>query len=85
MSNQASLQPEPPIMPDPATISITANGKSYLVPLESTIPDFLEGLELAPHRVVIEHNQQALTPAEMKQQTLHDGDNLEIVKVVAGG
>jgi thiamine biosynthesis protein ThiS len=72
-------------MPDIPTISITANGKSYEVPLGSTIPDFLDGLQLAPHRVVVEHNQQALTPAEMKQQTLHSGDNLEIVKVVAGG
>ena len=85
MTNQALLQPEPPEMPDPANIAITANGKRYQVPQESKIPDFLKGLDLAPHRVVVEHNQQALTPAEMKQQTLHDGDNLEIVKVVAGG
>lgn len=72
-------------MPDTATISITANGKSYQVQPGSTIPDFLSRLQLAPYRVVVEHNHQALTPAEMKKQALQDGDNLEIVKVVAGG
>ena len=66
-------------------ITITANSKEYQVKPQISIPDFLEQLQLSPNRVVVEYNQQALTPAEMKQQTLHDGDSLEIVKVVAGG
>ena len=66
-------------------ISITANGKPYQIVEGSNIPDFLQTLNLAPKRVAIEHNRNALTPAEMLEQTLNDGDNLEIVKVVAGG
>ena len=66
-------------------ISITANGKTYQLAEGSIIPDFLQTLNLAPKRVAIEHNRNALTPAEMLEQTLNDGDNLEIVKVVAGG
>ncbi len=66
-------------------ISITANGKTYQLVEGSVIPDFLQTLNLAPKRVAIEHNRNALTPAEMLEQTLNDGDNLEIVKVVAGG
>ena len=66
-------------------ISITANGKTYQIVEGSNIPNFLQTLNLAPKRVAIEHNRNALTPAEMLEQTLNDGDNLEIVKVVAGG
>ena len=66
-------------------ISITANGRTYQLLEGSIIPDFLQTLNLAPKRVAIEHNRNALTPAEMLEQTLNDGDNLEIVKVVAGG
>jgi len=66
-------------------ISITANGKTYQIVEGSNIPDFLQTLNLAPKRVAVEHNRNALTPADMLEQTLNDGDNLEIVKVVAGG
>ena len=66
-------------------ISITANGKTYQLVEGSVIPDFLQTLNLAPKRVAIEHNRNALTPTEMLEQTLNNGDNLEIVKVVAGG
>ena len=67
------------------TCFITANGKEYTLPAGATIPDFLEQLQLAPRRVAIEYNRKALTPAELRQQTLSNGDILEIVKVVAGG
>ena len=72
-------------MNESGKISITANGKTYQIVEGSSIPDFLQTLNLAPKRVAIEHNRNALTPAEMLEQTLNDGDNLEIVKVVAGG
>ena len=72
-------------MNETGKISITANGKTYQLIEGSIIPDFLQTLNLPPKRVAIEHNRNALTPAEMLEQTLNDGDNLEIVKVVAGG
>lgn len=67
------------------TITITANGKPYQLPAGSTIPEFLTHLQLAPRRVAVEHNRNALTPTEMRQQALAEGDKLEIVRVVAGG
>jgi thiamine biosynthesis protein ThiS len=72
-------------MNEEPTISITANGKTYAVPEGATIISFLEMMKLAPHRVAIEHNHSALTPGEIRQKTIMDGDILEIVKVVAGG
>ncbi|MBT3470811.1 MAG: sulfur carrier protein ThiS [Opitutae bacterium] len=72
-------------MSNEPTISITANGKTYVVPEGTTIISFLEKMELAPHRVVIEHNRNALTPSEIWKKTILDGDIIEIVKVVAGG
>ena len=74
-----------PCMSDEPTISITANGKTYAVSEGATIISFLEMMKLAPHRVAIEHNRNALTPGEIRQKTIMDGDILEIVKVVAGG
>ncbi len=68
-----------------AHIHITANGKAYQLPAGTTLPEFLDQLQLAPRRVAVEHNHNALTPAELRKQNLADGDSLEIVKVVAGG
>jgi len=64
---------------------ITANGKPYVLEAGTTLPDFLATLELAPERVVVERNHHALTPAETLKAVLADGDNLEIVRIVAGG
>ena len=35
--------------------------------------------------VVVEHNGDAVAPSEFAHRTLHAGDRLEIVKIVAGG
>jgi thiamine biosynthesis protein ThiS len=66
-------------------IHITANGKPYVLETATTLPDFLGTLGLAPERVVVERNREALTPAETLKTSLADGDNLEIVRIVAGG
>ncbi|MBC2593581.1 sulfur carrier protein ThiS [Ruficoccus amylovorans] len=66
-------------------IHITANGKPYVIAAQATLPEFLDTLGLAPERVVVERNREALTPAETLKATLANGDNLEIVRIVAGG
>lgn len=66
-------------------MNITANGKTHEVPEGQTLPDFIETLGLAPERVVVERNREALTPAEARKVTLTKGDVLEIVRIVAGG
>lgn len=67
------------------TISITANGKLCAVAPGTPLPDFLRSLDLAPTRVIVEHNRQALTQAEAQAVRLAEGDQLEIVRLVAGG
>lgn len=66
-------------------IEITANGEAFTLEANTTLPKFLDSIELAPERVVVERNQVALTPSEAKGTVLTHGDTLEIVRIVAGG
>lgn len=66
-------------------MTITANGQSHEAPQGQTLPEFIKTLGLAPQRVVVERNREALTQAEARDVTLADGDVLEIVRIVAGG
>jgi len=66
-------------------ISVTANGRSYEVTAGESLDAFLESLGQSPTLVVVERNQQALTPGEARSSILADGDVLEIVRIVAGG
>ena len=69
----------------PTTITITANGDSFEIHANTTLPKFLDSIGLSAERVVVECNRCALTPSELKKTTLADGDHLEIVRIVAGG
>ena len=64
---------------------VIANGKEIRVALPCTLEEFLVAQNLLPRSVVVEHNGQAVAPSEFPQRTLHHGDRLEIVKIVAGG
>jgi thiamine biosynthesis protein ThiS len=64
---------------------LTANGKSVEAMLPGTIEEFLLAQKLLPRSVVVEHNGEAVAPSEFSRRTLHAGDRLEIVKIVAGG
>ncbi len=66
-------------------MTITANGQSHEAPEGQSLTAFIETLGLAPERVVVERNREALTQAEAKETQLADGDVLEIVRIVAGG
>lgn len=67
------------------TIRFTANGTSYERPAPLTLAQFLEELSLKPGLVVVEANGVALRPSETADKALNDGDQLEIVRIVAGG
>ncbi|HVU37436.1 MAG TPA: sulfur carrier protein ThiS [Opitutales bacterium] len=68
-----------------SSITIIANGQTRAARANCPLPEFLEGLRLAPERVVVERNGAALTPAEARAAVLADGDRLEIVRLVPGG
>ncbi|HUA36917.1 MAG TPA: sulfur carrier protein ThiS [Candidatus Sulfopaludibacter sp.] len=65
--------------------NVIANGKSIEAKLPCSIEEFLVAQKLLPRSVVVEHNGQAVAPSEFSKRTLHPGDCLEIVKIVAGG
>ncbi len=66
-------------------ISITANGKPFELDAGIALINFIEQLKLSPERVVVEYNKAALSPHELSDVTLKNGDALEIVRIVAGG
>ena len=66
-------------------ITVTANGKAHTLQAGTLLPAFIEAIGLAPERVVVEHNGEALTQKEARGVTLQDGDTLEIVRIVPGG
>ena len=65
--------------------TVTANGKLIDAQLPCSIEAFLVAQKLLPRSVVVEHNGEAVAPSEFSKRQLHDGDKLEIVKIVAGG
>jgi len=66
-------------------MTIIANGDSFELENGTTLPRFVESLNLALTRVVVEHNGNALSPSDAQNCVLRDGDQLEIVRIVAGG
>ena len=66
-------------------ISITANGQSFTLPAGQSIGDFLRSRGFRPGLAVVEYNGRALTPAVAGGLQLHNGDRLEIVRIVAVG
>lgn len=66
-------------------MKITANGQNFDIASGTTLPNFLRDRGLAPERVVVERNGEALTPSETLAAVLAEGDRLEIVRIVAGG
>jgi thiamine biosynthesis protein ThiS len=69
-------------MSEPAVI---ANGTAVTTALPCSLETFLIRQNLSPRSVVVEHNGEAVAPSEFAARTLHAGDRLEIVKIVAGG
>jgi sulfur carrier protein len=66
-------------------MKVTANDRVLEATTPCTIEAFLIAQGLPPRSVVVEHNGEAVAPSEFPRRPLHDGDRLEIVKIVAGG
>ena len=66
-------------------ISIIVNGeqRQFNAPLNCT--ELLARLELAGKRVALERNGEIVPRSRFPEQTLVDGDTLEIVVAVGGG
>ena len=64
---------------------LIANGKQVQATFPCTIEAFLRTQNLPPKSVVVEHNGEAVAPSEFSARSVHPGDRLEIVQIVAGG
>ena len=61
------------------------NGESRFVAGAETISGLVGELNLIPATLLIEHNGVALHREEWNSRTLGEGDNIEFIRVVAGG
>jgi sulfur carrier protein len=65
--------------------AILVNGQPHDVPENQTLLQLLEVLNLPTHGVAVAINS-AITSASMYgEQTLHEGDKVEIIRAVGGG
>jgi thiamine biosynthesis protein ThiS len=66
-------------------MKLVINGDTRELEDGSTIASFLTSKGLRPEMVVVEHNGEIVPRAEYEQTKLGEGDNLEIVQMMAGG
>ena len=66
-------------------LTIQVNGEERAVDPGTTVKDLLESLDLHPGLVVVERNREILDRDAYGDQTLEDGDRLELVHFVGGG
>lgn len=67
-------------------MTLTLNGQPRDFPGEGlSLEALLAELDLAGRPVVIERNREPVLPAQYGGITLSDGDELEIVRIAAGG
>jgi thiamine biosynthesis protein ThiS len=66
-------------------MTISLNGEKVDARDAQTVADLVEGLQLPPQTILIEHNGTALHRHEWAQRPLREGDQIEFLHVVAGG
>ena len=66
-------------------IALTINGERRRFEDSLTVAQLIERLELAGKRIALERNGEIVPRGRFAEQTLVDGDRLEIVVAVGGG
>jgi len=66
-------------------VTVTLNGKPRKVADGVSLLELLEQLDVAPSRVVIEHNREIRRKDDFAKTVVHAGDELELVYFVGGG
>ncbi len=72
-------------MTAPSPLRIRVNGDAVEIAPGAVIVDLLRQLALDPQRVAVERNRQVVPRARHAQETLSDGDEIEVVTFVGGG
>ena len=66
-------------------IRLTVNGKPRDLPDGSTIASLLEAIEIDRRMVAVAHNGDVVQRAIYDDVVLHEGDSVEVVRMVGGG
>jgi thiazole synthase len=66
-------------------VTVTLNGKPRTVEDGVSLLELLKELDVAPSRVVIEHNREIRRKDDFAKTVVHAGDELELVYFVGGG
>ncbi|MCX7925921.1 MAG: sulfur carrier protein ThiS [Fimbriimonadales bacterium] len=64
---------------------VRINGKERELPESTTLLQLLQERGVDPRTVVVEYNYEILPRERYAEIILHEGDNLEIVQMTAGG
>jgi sulfur carrier protein len=64
---------------------ITMNGELADTREAATVAELVRVYDLPPKAILVEHNGLALHRQEWTQKRISEGDNIEIIRVVAGG
>jgi sulfur carrier protein len=66
-------------------MNLVLNGEKRSAPGIQTVSELLEQLSLGMGQVLVERNGQVVQRAQFSTTDLSEGDQIEIVRVVAGG
>lgn len=66
-------------------ISLTINGEQRTLEHPTPLLEFLERLNKNPRLVVVERNREIVPRSEYANVVLIEGDEIEIVQMMAGG
>lgn len=66
-------------------LNIRVNGQQRELMAEIGLPDFLHKLEIDGHQIAVAHNGIVLHREDWPSIVLHDGDQLELVRMIGGG
>lgn len=66
-------------------MQLTVNGEKREIADNSSVVDLLSALQITATRVAVEVNLAIVPKARYAEQTLMDGDSVEVVHFVGGG
>ncbi|MEK6655167.1 MAG: sulfur carrier protein ThiS [Thermodesulfobacteriota bacterium] len=66
-------------------MEIQVNGEKRHWDGPVTVLDLLEALGIRPATVAVERNLRIVLREEMAKEMIHDGDTLEIIRMMGGG
>ena len=66
-------------------MTIQLNGVPHEMPESMSVSRLLEGLEIDPRRVAVEHNRRVVKKVAYASTVVSEGDEVEVVNFVGGG